>query len=299
MVTALVSVGLMGNALVTRSRSSLRRISPVHQVVAEQVTTYPVTVEQRPITPGKLSNKLSGLSIISGEPCDDSKNVSPQQNNTVTNGDVVSDNSQYKNLQGFVPYLARTGIVYDEAMSKHRNVWDKTHIEKPERIHIIYAKLAEENLVERCVEIPSRVATKDELMLCHTIRHINEMESLSDKTPRELFARGEQFDSIYLSNHVYECASLSAGCTSEVLDHVMAGKVQNGVAVVRPPGHHALSDCPMGFCYFNNVALAAQLAISKDHLNKILIVDWDIHYGNGIHMLFENDPRVLYFSIHR
>ena len=256
-------------------------------------------VEQHP-TPEELSNKLCGLSITSGELSDNpKKNALFQQSNTVTNNDVVPDDSQNKNLQGLVLCLTRTGLVYDEAMTKHRNVWDKTHIEKPERIRQIYLKLVEENLIERCVKIPSRFATKDELVLCHTARHINEMESLSDKTLRELFARGEDFDSIYLSNHVYECATLSAGCTLEVLDHVMTGKVQNGVAVVRPPGHHALSDCPMGFCYFNNVALAAQVAITKYHLNKILIVDWDIHYGNGIHMLFENDPRVLYFSIHR
>ena len=95
------------------------------------------------------------------------------------------------------------------------------------------------------------------------------------------------------------CALLAAGCTLAVMEEIILGNALNGVAVIRPPGHHALSHCSMGFCHFNNVAIAAMIAIEKYKLNRILIVDWDVHYGNGTHKMFESDPRVLFFSLHR
>ncbi|CAB4042570.1 Hypothetical predicted protein, partial [Paramuricea clavata] len=96
-----------------------------------------------------------------------------------------------------------------------------------------------------------------------------------------------------------ECARMAVGCTLAVLDDVMAENSRNGVAITRPPGHHAEHDFSMGYCYFNNVAIAAKIAQKKWNIKRVLIVDWDIHHGNGTQHAFQSDPSVLYFSIHR
>ncbi len=97
----------------------------------------------------------------------------------------------------------------------------------------------------------------------------------------------------------YEAALVAAGGFLELIKAVMEGKLNNGFALVRPPGHHAERDRAMGFCLFNNVAIGARYAIQNFSLQKILIVDWDVHHGNGTQNSFYEDPKVLYFSTHR
>lgn len=92
---------------------------------------------------------------------------------------------------------------------------------------------------------------------------------------------------------------LAVGCTIELIDNILLNKVQNGMAIIRPPGHHAMKAEFNGYCFFNNVAIAAQHALDNRNVQKILIVDWDIHHGQSSQRMFYNDPRVLYFSIHR
>lgn len=94
------------------------------------------------------------------------------------------------------------------------------------------------------------------------------------------------------------CARLSAGATVDLTLRVLRGECRNGAAIVRPPGHHAEAHCAKGFCFFNNVAVAAAVA-KKNGAKKILIVDWDVHHGNGTQHMFEDDPGVFYFSTHR
>lgn len=89
------------------------------------------------------------------------------------------------------------------------------------------------------------------------------------------------------------------GCTIKLVEAVLHGQVQNGMAIIRPPGHHAMKTEFNGYCFFNNVAIAAQSALNKGLANRILIVDWDVHHGQGVQRMFYDDPRVLYFSIHR
>jgi len=96
-----------------------------------------------------------------------------------------------------------------------------------------------------------------------------------------------------------ECGLISAGGVLSCVDSVAGGEVQSALAVVRPPGHHAEPDEPHGFCFFNNVAIAAKYAISSLGMNRVLILDWDVHHGNGIQHMFYNDNRVLYISLHR
>ncbi|XP_074873509.1 protein deacetylase HDAC6 isoform X1 [Carettochelys insculpta] len=163
---------------------------------------------------------------------------------------------------------ARTGLVYDERMMEHYNMWDSQHPEVPQRISRIFQRHGELQLTERCWRIPARSAHEEELRMCHSCS--------------------------------YECARLAAGSAFNAVQAVLEGQVQNAVAIVRPPGHHAESDAACGFCFFNSVALAARYAQRlAGWPMRVMILDWDIHHGNGTQHLFEEDPSVLYVSLHR
>jgi len=101
------------------------------------------------------------------------------------------------------------------------------------------------------------------------------------------------------SRDSYEVALSAVGGVQAAIDAVMDGKVRNAFCAVRPPGHHALKDKSMGFCLFNNVAIAAKYIQKKHKLGKVLIVDWDVHHGNGTQAMFYDDPTVFYFSTHQ
>ena len=104
---------------------------------------------------------------------------------------------------------------------------------------------------------------------------------------------------MYCNAHTSKAALWAAGSVTVLVEEILSGRVRNGVALVRPPGHHAEPACAMGFCIFNNVAIAAQAARERFGVERVLIVDWDVHHGNGIQKAFEHDPGVLYFSAHR
>jgi len=101
------------------------------------------------------------------------------------------------------------------------------------------------------------------------------------------------------SPKTYKAAWMAAGGVMEAVRAVLAGEISNAFALIRPPGHHALRDQAMGFCIFNNLAIGACYALKTHGLERVLIVDWDLHHGNGIQSIFYDDPRVLYFSLHR
>ncbi|XP_054575642.1 polyamine deacetylase HDAC10 isoform X2 [Eptesicus fuscus] len=115
----------------------------------------------------------------------------------------------------------------------------------------------------------------------------------------ELRALSGQYDAVYFHPSTFHSARLAAGAGLQLVDAVLTGAVRNGLALVRPPGHHSQRAAANGFCVFNNVAIAATHAQQKHGLHRILIVDWDIHHGQGIQYTFEDDPSVLYFSWHR
>ncbi|XP_002164574.3 polyamine deacetylase HDAC10 [Hydra vulgaris] len=193
----------------------------------------------------------------------------------------------------------KTGLIYDQKMCEYFNLEDKNHVERPARISSIYNALNKNGLTCRCQILKSRFASHDEILLKHNEHHLKVIESLSTKTDEELGKMSCDYDSIYFHPNSSESSFLSVGCTLEVVEQVLKKNILNGVAIVRPPGHHALTHCSMGFCHFNNVAIAAEYAVKKYGLKRVLIVDWDIHFGNGIHKMFENDNYVLYFSMHR
>ncbi|XP_022238613.1 histone deacetylase 6-like [Limulus polyphemus] len=205
---------------------------------------------------------------------------------------TISDGKPVKKL--------RTGLVYDQRMTTYHCLWDPYYPEKPERFSSSLEKCREYSLIERCLEIPSRSASEEEITLLHRKDHVIMIKYTENKEDEEFLENlSSKCDSVYFHPKSYEIACLAVGCTINLVSTVLENKVQNGMAIIRPPGHHAMEDKACGYCYFNNVAIAAKHAIKHYGLNRILIVDWDVHHGQATQYAFYDDPRVLYFSIHR
>ncbi len=189
-----------------------------------------------------------------------------------------------------------SGIIYDERMCLHERLG---HPEKPDRIKAIYNKIKDSGLLSKCVPIPIREATIDELRSVHNNDYIDKISTVSDMNQSQLRKLENQYNSVYLNKYTWESALLSAGAVIELCDKVVNGAVPDGIAIVRPPGHHAECSEAMGFCIFNNVAVAARTMINKHGLKRIAIIDWDAHHGNATQHMFIDDSSVLFISIHR
>uniref|UniRef100_A0A8C6UIC4 Histone deacetylase n=1 Tax=Neogobius melanostomus TaxID=47308 RepID=A0A8C6UIC4_9GOBI len=205
-----------------------------------------------------------------------------------------------------------TGLVYDSLMQKHQCMCGNTnsHPEHAGRIQSIWSRLQETGLRAQCECIRGRKATLEELQTVHSEAHVllygtNPLRQKLDCSITPMFVRlpcggvGVDSDTIWNEVHSSSAARLAVGSVVELVFKVATGELKNGFAVVRPPGHHAEESTPMGFCYFNSVAIAAKLLQQRLNVNKILIVDWDVHHGNGTQQAFYDDPNVLYLSIHR
>jgi len=187
--------------------------------------------------------------------------------------------------------MNRTGIVKDERYLEH--VMDPGHPESPERLRAVYKMLEEDEMKGRFQTVKPREATREELEMIHSPSYIDLVASTAGKP----YFRLDTDTSTCPGS--YEAALLAAGGFLEMIKAVLERKLDNGFALVRPPGHHAERDRAMGFCLFNNVAIGARYALDKFSLERILIADWDVHHGNGTQNSFYEDPRVLYFSTHR
>uniref|UniRef100_A0A7N6AUL3 UBP-type domain-containing protein n=1 Tax=Anabas testudineus TaxID=64144 RepID=A0A7N6AUL3_ANATE len=214
---------------------------------------------------------------------------------------AIANEDNSKQASPTPSFATTTGLVYDERMMEHLNMWDRHHPEQPQRISKIFSKHQQLGLVDRCQRIPARLATEEELSVCHSVQHIEQMKATAEMKPRDLHKLGEDFNSIYINNQSFQSAQLAAGGCFNAVDKILEGQVSNGVAIVRPPGHHAERDSPCGFCFFNTAALVARHAqtISHDAPLRVLILDWDVHHGNGTQHMFEDDDSVLYISLHR
>ncbi|EER97493.1 hypothetical protein BDA96_02G383800 [Sorghum bicolor] len=197
----------------------------------------------------------------------------------------------------------RVGLLYDDRMRAHATPDGEEHPENPERLRAIWRKLNAEGVAPRCVALKAKEAEDKYIASVHSKSHIKLMKEISSKkydATRNKIAR--KFNSIYFNKGSSESAVLAAGSVIEVAEKVAAGELSSAIALVRPPGHHAEHDEAMGFCLFNNVAVAANYLLNERPdlgIKKILIVDWDVHHGNGTQKMFYNDPRVLFFSVHR
>ncbi|XP_026203257.1 histone deacetylase 7-like isoform X2 [Anabas testudineus] len=212
-----------------------------------------------------------------------------------------------------------TGLVYDGQMQKHQCTCgdNSRHPEHAGRIQSIWSRLHERGLRNHCERIRSRKATLEELQSVHSEKHVllfgtnplNRLKLDNRKLAGILSQRmfvmlpcggvGVDIDTTWNELHTSAAARIAAGCVTDLALKVAQRELKNGFAVVRPPGHHATHSSPLGFCFFNSVAIAAKQLQQKLNVSKILIVDWDIHHGNGTQEAFYNDPSVLYISLHR
>ncbi|XP_040381717.1 histone deacetylase 5 isoform X1 [Oryza brachyantha] len=195
------------------------------------------------------------------------------------------------------------GLLYDERMCAHATPDGEDHPEKPERLRAIWRKLSADGVVSRCMIMKAKEAEDKHIASVHSKNHIKLIRSISSKeydSRRNKIAK--RLNSIYFNKGSSESAFLAAGSVIEVAEKVAAGELRSAIALVRPPGHHAEHNEAMGFCLFNNVAVAADYLLNERAdlgIKKILIVDWDVHHGNGTQKMFYDDPRVLFFSVHR
>jgi acetoin utilization deacetylase AcuC-like enzyme len=232
-----------------------------------------------------------------------------------------------------------TALFYTEEMSLHRplsenSIWNG---EKPERITHTIKELEGSGLLQRCdTSVPCRQATRDEILLAHTPEHVDLMLSLQYCVDRAVLEEvAKRYNTIFMNEKSVHAALYACGSVITAVESVMTKYIstnvtdaasasadadlgdpanpkraaeteqrkypmlRNAACLVRPPGHHAEDGRCMGFSIFNNVAVAAKYAQKVLGVDKILIVDWDVHHGNGIQDIFENDPNVLYFSVHR
>ncbi|KAL2004581.1 hypothetical protein VTN00DRAFT_3317 [Thermoascus crustaceus] len=231
---------------------------------------------------------------------------------------IVEENSDWSEeettaAKGLPLASLRTGLCYDIRMRYHCEVRPTAdvHPEDPRRIYYIYKELCRAGLVDdpessrplamRTLQrIDVRNATPEELSLVHAPEHYNFVESTKDMTDEMLIELEHTRDSIYFNSLTFASSLLSAGGAIETCMAVATRKVKNAIAVIRPPGHHAEHNKTMGFCLFNNVSVAAKVCQRElgDKCRKIMILDWDVHHGNGIQKAFYDDPNVLYISLH-
>lgn len=194
--------------------------------------------------------------------------------------------------------MATTGVAYDPAMANYHCLWDPSYVENPDRWLSVFARCQSLGLIQRCSRIPSRPATRQELELCHSPDLLEILESTATMDTDQLKAASSQYDCLYIHPDTWQAALLSAGGAVDLVKAVVAGEMKNGMGILRPPGHHATREEACGYCYVNNVAIAARVALSQG-VGKVLIVDWDVHHGQGTQREFYGDSRVMYVSIHR
>ncbi len=171
---------------------------------------------------------------------------------------------------------------------------DVPHPERRERLSWTVSVLEDAGVLGRLTRLDSRHATRAELEMVHQAPMIDAIEELGAGS--ELAWAGPQ---ARVGPGSWEAALASAGTLLEITDAVINGDAGNGFALIRPPGHHATASEPMGFCLFNNVAIAARHAQRVRGLERIAIVDWDVHHGNGTESIFYDDPSVLFVSLHQ
>ncbi|KAF0975937.1 hypothetical protein FDP41_005264 [Naegleria fowleri] len=203
--------------------------------------------------------------------------------------------------------LKRTGIVFDRRMQSH--VGRASHPESPARLSAIWSSCIEDNNFDKlCTIMEGRKATREELEWTHSPHHVDAV----------MASRLDMFNhttDVFVTEESGNAARLACGGLMDLSQKVLMGELDNGFAVIRPPGHHCYSDKASGFCLLNNVAVAANAALKRGLAKRVVIVDWDVHHGNGTQAIFEEQfrstfldvseetimetPEVLFFSLHQ
>ncbi|HSU26072.1 MAG TPA: histone deacetylase [Pyrinomonadaceae bacterium] len=187
----------------------------------------------------------------------------------------------------------KTALIHHPIYSKHDTGYG--HPETPERYEVVVNSLkGDEELFENLIEITPEKASQGLIQAAHTKEHFRRVENA--------FAEGlDRLDAdTVISMQSFDASLFAAGGACRAVDAVMNGEAQNAFVAVRPPGHHATAERAMGFCLFNNVAVAAKYAQNKyKEIERVAIVDWDVHHGNGTQGIFYADPSVFFFSMHQ
>jgi acetoin utilization deacetylase AcuC-like enzyme len=184
-----------------------------------------------------------------------------------------------------------TSLIYDPAYLDHNT---GHHPENPARLRAIVEALeADRPLWDRLRKVTPRGATDEDILRCHSERLIEQIRSLCERGVTFL-----DLDTV-ISQQSFAVARLAAGAAVTGVDEVFSGRASDVFAFVRPPGHHATPDRAMGFCLFNNAAIGARYAQARYGAERVLIIDWDVHHGNGTQDIFYSDPTVFYFSTHQ
>lgn len=188
----------------------------------------------------------------------------------------------------------RTGFVFSDLYLGHLSS-DTGHPERPERLRVIRAALEQEGLLDALVSMDARRVTDNELRLLHTpayialvYRELSNVQGLTELSTGDTLA----------SAGTLPAAEFAAGGVLSAVDAVVEGRVSNAFVAARPPGHHATPNRGMGFCVFNSIAIAARYLQQAHGIQRVLIVDWDYHHGNGTQDAFYDDGSVFYFSTH-
>ncbi len=188
--------------------------------------------------------------------------------------------------------MRKTGFLYDERYLIHKTA--PGHPETPERLTVIYQGIASAGLLEKLRLIRGRRAELKWVETVHPRSYIDRLEkacacgdSVFDTPDNQMCAQ------------TFDTALLAVGGILDTVDLLMAGEIDNAFCAVRPPGHHAEPTYAMGFCFFNNIAIAAKYLQQRWRIQRLGIVDIDVHHGNGTQLIFEADPTVFYYSIHQ
>ena len=188
--------------------------------------------------------------------------------------------------------MKKLAVIYDERHSKHSPPF--SHPERPDRVTAIYNYLNSQKFFNDVEIIKPSQATADDILRVHTKSHYEYVIS-SIKEGKRLLDGGDT----YIVSDSLEPALLSAGGVVKAVDLIMDNEFKSAFSLMRPPGHHAESDKPMGFCIFNNIAIGAKYALDKYMLEKVAIVDWDVHHGNGTQEIFYSSSKVYFISLHQ
>jgi acetoin utilization deacetylase AcuC-like enzyme len=184
----------------------------------------------------------------------------------------------------------KTAYVYHPIYLEHNQ---PSHPENARRLERILNVLEEKGVLERLTLLEPRPATEEELLQVHTARHIESVRQVAER------GGGHMDADTYVSPRSFEAAKMAAGGLIRAVEAVLAGDATNAFALIRPPGHHATPSRAMGFCLFNNVAIAARTALAMDGVGRVFLADFDVHHGNGTQDIFADDPDVFYFSTHQ
>jgi acetoin utilization deacetylase AcuC-like enzyme len=198
-----------------------------------------------------------------------------------------------------------TALVYDERCLLHDNgsmILDERarswlpvpHFERPERLTLTLSVLEQAGVLGKLERLDPPEASVEDLELVHTPEHVATIREACDR--REHMWIGPE---ARIGPDSWVPAMLAAGGSIQAVDAVLGGSADNAFVMPRPPGHHATSDTAMGFCLFNNVAVAARHAQRRRGLERVAIIDWDVHHGNGTQAIFYDDPSVLFVSFHQ